>query len=230
MSTETGSRTPGQESNSTESHETSTTTQQTASQTTTENARQQVDQILEQTREGFSFEGIVDSIMDSIGNLWRSLGISNLIKYIAGFFGFSSEDSESQAQAQQQAPNQFLQRASSSKLRYNLRRWKALYAQSQINVYNNQNLYRANEEYNYLFKGQTAILMPPCTPDQGNYKIKVMKRNRDSNRKYLYIKSEDFSKLSETNPGHDNQNNTYLTGDSIADFVDIQPMVKECRP
>ena len=37
---------------------TSTSPQQSASQTTTENARQQVDQILEQRKEGFSFESI----------------------------------------------------------------------------------------------------------------------------------------------------------------------------
>ena len=74
--------------------------------------------------------------------------------------------------------------------------------------------------YNYLFKGQTAILMPPCQPDsQGNYKIKALGRGTDTQSvKYLYLKSTNFNKLGESNPGARKTigTNTYLSGDSIS--------------
>ena len=217
MSTNTGRQTPCQESNSTESHETSTTTQQTASQSTTENARQQVDQILEQTREGFSFESIAKSIFESIGNLWKALGITNLFDYIANFLGFGGSSDSTQTQQQEQAP----ETSSVPDRTYPLQSCDTIpqggqlkFASSTIPLFMNNQCSESYQGHN-LFKGERAIIMPN-QPQNGSYKIKALGRGKEG--KYLYIREADFTKLQDSHPGARTSRgmNAYLTGDSIS--------------
>ena len=214
MSTNSPSPNPQGQTNTETQSSTSSSPQQAASQTTTENAREQVDQILDQTREGFSFESIADSILKSIGNLWKSLGITNLIDYIAGFFGFSTDSQNSNS-------NQSEQNTNIPERTYPLKECdvipeggKLMYANSEISLFTNAQC-SANYQGHKLFKGQRLIIMPH-QPQNGSFKIKALGVGADG--KYLYIKSDDFTKVVQNNPGArvSRGENAYLTGDSIS--------------
>lgn len=194
-------------------------TSQQASKSPVEQAKEQVQQVLKESNQGFSFDSIKESILNSFANLWKSLGIGNLIKHITDFFGMSffndeeSSDQKEQTQEESAAPKRSFKLSQCDEVPQG---GKTLYAQSNINIYSSSS---ATSAFAVLFKGQTVITMPNQPDSNGNYKVKALGRGTESQTiKYLYIKGEDFAKLKESNPGARKSTgmNMYLSGDSIS--------------
>ena len=199
-----------------------------------EQAKEQVQQVLKENNQGFSFESIKESVLNSFANLWKSLGIGNLIKHITDFFGMSffndKETSEQTEQTQEEtsAPKRHFELSECDQVPSG---GKTLYAQSNINIYKSTT--SSSKPYAVLFKGQTVITMPNQPDSSGFYKVKALGRGTQSQSiQYLYIKQDDFKKLKSTNPGPRKSigMNMYLSGDSISQVFSGETAYGEGMP
>lgn len=204
----------------------------TPSQSPVQQAREQVQSALQDTQEGFTFDGIVKSVMESIGALWKALGLNNLISYISNLLGFSS-DSENQSQAGAEGQEQT--QASATARQFPLKSLdvipaggKVMYASSTIRA-----LKEDGDLFSNLFQGQRVILLSNMPNAQGRYKIQAVGCGPDSTIvKDLYISTDDFAKLTEENPGARSTigSNTYLSGDSISQIFSAQTAFGQGMP